>query len=312
MNQQRKRIAIACQGGGSHTAFTAGVLQRLLREDYHIVALSGTSGGAICALLAWYGLLQANHSRASELLESFWQAIAAADWPDWLFNRLMVGGTRLRNWVAMVEVSPYALPDQGQRRLRNLLEQHVEFARLPSLLHPDSPHLYVGAVEVLSGTFRVFRDHEISADAILASAAIPTLFRAVPIGGGVYWDGLFSHNPPVRDLPDSRPDEIWVIQINPRASAIEPRTVEGILDRRNELAGNLSLEQELHFIDKFNELVQRGEVNSRRYKSITVRRIEMSWDLDYASKLDRDPAFIGSLLAYGRAEAEVFLDHLGG
>ncbi len=56
----RKRIAIACQGSGSHTAFTAGVLKKILSQrdkTYDIVALSGTSGGAICAALTWYGLL---------------------------------------------------------------------------------------------------------------------------------------------------------------------------------------------------------------------------------------------------------------
>ena len=57
----RSRVAIACQGGGSHTAFTAGVLQGLLGNlpsDVEVVALSGTSGGAICATLAWEGLVR--------------------------------------------------------------------------------------------------------------------------------------------------------------------------------------------------------------------------------------------------------------
>ncbi len=311
MGAKDTSIAIACQGGGSHTAFTAGVLRRILEEDHPIVALSGTSGGAICALLAWYGLLLGDRARARALLEGFWLDNAAESLPDRLLNRFMVDATRLRNWVAMLEVSPYALPNWGQARLRALLEERVDFARIPRLLTPHSPHLYVGAVEVLSGTFRVFRDHEISVDAIMASAAIPTLFRAVPLDGGLYWDGLFSHNPPVRDLPDSRPDEIWVIQINPRSSTGEPRTVEDILDRRNELSGNLSLEQEIHFIEKFNALLRQGLVSSQRYKPIAVRRIELSRDLDYASKLDRAPSFIRSLLAHGYAEADAFLNRLG-
>ena len=57
----RSRVAIACQGGGSHTAFPAGVLQELLGrlpDDVEVVALSGTSGGAMCAALAWDGLLR--------------------------------------------------------------------------------------------------------------------------------------------------------------------------------------------------------------------------------------------------------------
>jgi len=112
--------------------------------------------------------------------------------------------------------------------------------------------LLLGAVDVLSGEFRAFsswRDR-ITADMVVASAAIPTLFRAVRVGDGTYWDGLFSQNPPVRELVDTRPDELWVIQINPRRWDGEPRTMVEIADRRNELAGKLSLHQELGFIEK--------------------------------------------------------------
>jgi hypothetical protein len=86
----------------------------------------------------------------------------------------------------------------------------------------------------------------------------------VRIGNGVYWDGLFAQNPPVRDLPDAEPDEIWIVQINPTRLVPEPEEprpgdeptkIANILDRRNELAGNLSLQQGLHYVRKINELV---------------------------------------------------------
>ena len=101
------------------------------------------------------------------------------------------------------------------------------------------PALFVGAVDVLSGAFRAFnsRRDRISAETILASAAIPTFFRSVRLDGGTYWDGLFSQNPPIKELTDEKPDEIWVIQINPSELEDEPRTVAEIADRRNELAG---------------------------------------------------------------------------
>ena len=136
---------------------------------------------------------------------------------------------------------------------------------------------------------------EITADAVLASAAIPTMFRAVHLDGGTYWDGLFSQNPPVRELADPAPDEIWVIQINPPERETEPTTVVEIADRRNELAGNLSLHQELHFIEKIDELLEEGVLApGGRYRPIMVRVIELSrsrlsaW-LGAASKLNRDP-----------------------
>ena len=66
-----RRVAIACQGGGSHTAFTAGVLSRLLDgpelDEYEIVGLSGTSGGAVCALMAWTALRDGDRQKAREL-----------------------------------------------------------------------------------------------------------------------------------------------------------------------------------------------------------------------------------------------------
>jgi NTE family protein len=115
------------------------------------------------------------------------------------------------------------------------------------------------------GEFRAFdsRRDRISAETVLASAAIPTVFRAVHLDGGVYWDGLFSQNPPIRELLEVMPDEIWVIQINPTQRDTEPQTTLDIADRRNELAGNLSLYQELHFIEKIDELLKAGILSAK-------------------------------------------------
>ena len=146
-------------------------------------------------------------------------------------------------------------------------------------------------------------------DAVLASAAVPLLFRAVEVGGRHYWDGLFSQNPPVRQLPDAGPDEIWVIRINPRGRRTEPKTVGDIADRRNELAGNLSLEQELHFIRKVNEWADRL---GHPYRRIEIREMTLDLDLDLASKLDRRPAFIRRLFAAGQEQAGSFLAGLPG
>src|SRR4029434_7984087 len=126
----------------------------------------------------------------------------------------------------------------------------------------------------------------------LASAPTPTLFRAVEVGDGTYWDGLFSQNPPVRELVDTRPDELWVVQINPSARDDEPTSMVEIADRRNELSGNLSLHQELGFIEKINQLLEEGLLaEDGRYKQIVVRLIELarpqlSRKLGAASKLN--------------------------
>jgi len=207
------RIAIACQGGGSHTAFTAGVLSRLLKHylrrrqrlegmPAQILGLSGTSGGAMCALLAWYALLTEDSGGASatDLLNEFWTGNAATEWWDVVLNRALVQVNRLEGYVTLPEISPYTfetfraltLPPvrnwlDAAGRLRHLLEQHVDFARLPELVKLDPlPRLLVAAIDVTSGDFKVFKSDaqpcEITPDALLASAALPTIFAAVEIG----------------------------------------------------------------------------------------------------------------------------------
>jgi NTE family protein len=164
--------------------------------------------------------------------------------------------------------------------------------------------------QALSGEFKAFSSYRdsINVEMILASAALPTLFKAVHTNGGVYWDGLFTQNPPVRELPDAKPDEIWVIQIDPQTRAAESKTMPNIMDRRNELAGNLSLYQETYFIEKINEWVAEGSLSGTKHKVIEVKWIEMLWELDSESKLNRDPRFIQRMMAYGEDQAEAFLN----
>jgi len=272
-------VAIACQGGGSHTAFTAGVLKRLLGAEelagVEIVGLSGTSGGAVCALLAWSALLEDDPAGAGGLLEAFWADNSATTPLEQLVNAWVVWAARLENLVVLPAVSPYDNPASvtALEEFRAMLERRVDFDRLAARAGQaggSGPMLLLGAVDVLSGDFRAFnsRREPITADMVLASAAIPTLFRAVRVDGGTYWDGLFSQNPPVRELVDTRPDELWVIQINPGRWDGEPRSMVEIADRRNELAGNLSLHQELGFIEKVDQLLEEGRLaDDGRYRS---------------------------------------------
>ena len=320
------RVAIACQGGGSHTAFTAGVLSRLFQPDvlsrYKVVAMSGTSGGAICALIAWSALLADDPQRAEKLLAQFWSDNSASTPPERLLNAWIQWASQLSSYVVTPAVSPYDTftSDLAQQELRTLLERSVDFEELGQQntglqADPEKPLLLLGAVDVVSGEFKAFdsRKGEITAEAVLASAALPTLFRAVHTGDGVYWDGLFSQNPPVRDLLDVGPDEIWVIRINPKELAAEPRTVAQIADRRNELAGNLSLYQELHVIEKIDSMIDDGILTGGKYRPVTVRMIEMARlgpQAGTASKLNRDPAFLDELIAQGKTRAGEFVDAL--
>ena len=335
-----RRVAIACQGGGSHTAFTAGALKPLLRDEgragYKICALSGTSGGAICAALAWYGLIKLaqggwEREQAIKLLDDFWRDNSALSPWEQLWNGWTIGLLQLYKQGRLPEFksSPYSpqfvvstellkalAPRQEFFDLRALLEKHIKLAEVHQPV--IEPRLLIGAVGVLSGQFKAFDSMlgEISTDSILASTTLPSFFQAIRIDDEVYWDGLFSQNPPVRQLVVNidiklKPDEIWIIRINPQRLAAEPTSVEEIEDRRNALAGNLSLNHEVDVITKVSRWLREGKFKSEHVKPIDIHWIEMSpglsGQLGYVTKLNRDPAFFARLIADGEAQSEAFL-----
>jgi len=310
MNRRIPKVAIACQGGGSHAAFAAGVLLSLLadecRERFRLVALSGTSGGAMCAALAWAGILHGGPAEARSRLQAFWSDLEVRDLGDAAVNFWSVWLARL---PFSAEVSPYDYEPVAAIRLRALLARHLRLEELGRAARDQSPRLLIGATDIESGERAIFDGETLTYEQLLASAAVPPIFRAIRAGGRLYWDGLFSTNPPVREFTDlaERPDEIWVVQINPQHRKDEPRTVHDIVDRRNELSGNLSLGQELYFIDRINHLLEEHASLRDRYKPIAIRVVELHVaDLDYASKLDRDAHHIERLVANGRERARLF------
>lgn len=311
-------VAIACQGGGSHTAYTAGVLSELLPdlpETVNLVGISGTSGGAACASLAWYGMV-ADNERPEALLEGFWSDLSARSaFHRATNNAIRVGIELQRAGIPFPDVPPaYSLGSRwGEREFRKLLASYIDFEEVPALLDGDEPALFLSAIDVLSGTFELFRETELSADTILASAAEPHLFEAIEIDGRYYWDGLFSKNPPVNDfmeaddIPD--PDEIWLIKINPQERERVPRSSDGVNDRRNELSGNLSLNAEIRFLERVNDWIEKGYLPDR-YTKTEIKRIPFrkGKKLSWRTKLDRDPEFIETLFADGRTRGASFLE----
>ncbi|MEM9725391.1 MAG: patatin-like phospholipase family protein [Pseudomonadota bacterium] len=463
------RVAVACQGGGAQTAFTAGALETLLAErdadpgepGYEIVALSGASGGAICAALAWFELLLAPGGAATpERLRNFWKTgypnglaspslpeAIASDWAaffrdgalpwratwdsmrseasDWALHQDFPGPAfpfqitaRLRpyyfhqmfkaldaspgahearallgvwrNTAATLsaaapwpwngplgrmmddafELNPF-LPGSALRNQFDALDSFREIlerafaedcdALLRMRAAANSPcpvELLIGAADVndvvrLDGSgpdrgadglpdhtnFKVFRGSERLeqfTDVLLASAAIPELMRAVEIDGEHFWDGVFSQNPPILDLPDIHgwsdgepgsspgaegsgdrsPQEIWLILINPMTRPEAPRELIDIDDRKTELGGNISLAQEVRAITKMNnvELRQSGAGGGarRRYREIKFRAIQMTADtksaLSVPSKVDRRRGNVDMLFDEGREQASLFLE----
>jgi NTE family protein len=313
-------VAIACQGGGSHTAFTAGVLETLLEEcdwegEYDLVGISGSSGGAFNALATWYGLVTGDSETAANLLDSLWDDLAASKHSDRLLNAWLMGLNKLESsGVPFPRFSPYQIPGKelGKERIREVLETHIDFEAIPDYCQAGTPNLVVGTVNVNEGIFETFVNEEVTVEAVLASAAVPNIFEAVEINGHYHWDGMFSQNPPVGDLmhqpPAQKPDELWVIQINPQEIDGEPTSIEEIADRRNELSGNISLNQELGFIERINEWVETGKLPADEFSQTSIHRIEMDKRFHCSTKIDRDPAFIEELIGIGHDQATAFLE----
>jgi NTE family protein len=292
----RPRIALCCQGGGSQTAFTAGALAGLfeagIHRDFQITAITGTSGGAICATLAWLALQDGDPDPAARL-ESFWAENTAQNWAEKLFNDAVVETLRFasRGHLPVFATSPSMPAMQLMTRMATLglrpeftdlaalLARHIDYPALAG--RTAAPILLTGAVDILTGRLRVFSSmlKPVEIEQTLASCAVPSIFPAVAYEGTYYWDGLFSDNPPVSEVirPDfvgqtNICDEIWVIKINPTVIDHVPTAPEEIGDRRNELVGNISLFHQLAGIETLNRMFTRGALNTAYLSEIGITR----------------------------------------
>lgn len=314
-------MAIVCQGGGSHASFTAGVLSGLLADfpaDYRVVGLGGTSGGAVCAVAAWYGKV-AETTDPETVLKDLWDDIAAnAAWEQWV-NELTLMTAQAPSMYTPKGTSPYNTPgtEWGRQQLEGKLTDHIDFETIEELGgDQNTPDLLISAVDVLEGEPVVFQNEAITAEAVVASAAIPQLFEAIEIDGSYHWDGFLSQNPPIRDFitDDSIPpiDELWVIQLTPASVNHLPKTIDEIDERTQKLVENLSLSHELTFVETVNDWVASGVLSDPSITETTIRSIELQREHADTSRLNRRKTFISERYADGQAKANNFLHTLEG
>jgi NTE family protein len=281
----KPKVAIACQGGGSQTSFTAGVLkaffEKKIQDHVNVVSLSGTSGGALCAFFIWYALRKGDDCVWKRVID-FWEDNTAQTPQERFFNDSVISMLKLisQGLIPQYSISPssplaktvMSFATQGLRsrytNFEELLRTHIDFSELAAWgAQPEPPILILGASNILTGRLQKFisRREPIKIEHILASACVPSIFPAVHLETMAYWDGLFSDNPPVFDLMrmddvgmENLPQEIWVIKINPTTSDKIPVTAHEIADRRNELEGNVSLFQSLRSVEDINTILLRG------------------------------------------------------
>jgi NTE family protein len=319
----RKPINLALQGGGSHGAFTWGVLDRLLEDArFDIEAVSATSAGAVNAVAMAHGVSLGGREGARLKLEELWRAISRkgsvwsapspGPYADWFAATPWGAFARMSGeWGRAIGgmFSPYDINPFGLNPLRDVLLEVVDFAHLRRC--NVATRLFVAATNVRSGKVRIFDNAEISADAVLASACLPTVFKAVEIDGEAYWDGGFMGNPAIFPLIyKCASRDVVVVHVNPITRKDVPRTVADIRDRENEITFNSSLMREMRAIAFVKKLIDEERLDSGRYKSMLVHDIrddEAMNEFDSNSKLATDWALISRLRDIGRATAERWL-----
>jgi NTE family protein len=312
---------LGLQGGGSHGAFTWGVLDRLLEEPWLAYdGISGTSAGAMNAAVMADGFAAGGAEGARGALERFWRAVSDAALASPLRRgplEILTGRWTLDYSPVFVAldlaarlVSPYDVHPLGGNPLERILADNVDFDRLKS-----APiKLFVTATNVRTGRGRVFRNADLSPEVLLASACLPTMFQAVEIDGEAYWDGGYSGNPSLAPLiRECVSRDTIIVQINPIERPGTPRTAREIHNRLNEIAFNATLIKDLRTAAMLRRVVDPGSGEGEMLARMRIHRIagDVMLSLGYSSKLLADWDFFVMLRDAGRDAADAFLRRHG-
>lgn len=314
-------IDLALQGGGAHGAFTWGVLDRLLEENWlQIDGISGTSAGAMNAAILVDGYAQDGRRGARKALEAFWRKVSEAAMfspfrrspLDILMGRWTLDYSPVYTGMDLMArlFSPYDLNPAGFNPLTDILNDCIDFDHLA-----HSPiKLFITATSVRTGQARVFRNAEITPDILLASACLPTMFHAVEIDGEAYWDGGYSGNPTLTPLVrDCDSDDTILIQVNPVERATDLYAARDIASRLNEISFNAVLLQEIRMMALLRQVADPGHGEGEKWAKMRIHRIASAQMLDYghSSKLNAEWAFLWRLKRIGRKAADDFLRQHG-
>jgi NTE family protein len=310
-------VDLALQGGGSHGAFSWGVIDRLLEVDWvKLDGISGTSAGAMNAAVLADGLLDGGRAGAKATLEKFWRKVSdgARFSPfqrtplDIMLGRWDLDHSPLYLAADMMSrlVSPYNIPN-ASNPLYAILQDTIDFQRLP-----QSPvRLFITATNVRTGRGKVFRNADLTPEVLLASACLPTMFQAVEIAGEHYWDGGYSGNPSITPLVrECLSHDTVLVQINPVLREEIPTSARDIVNRLNEVSFNAVLLKELRMIAVLRQLACPDDTEGKLWSEMRIHRIASPAvdALGSSSKMNAEWAFLTMLRDEGRRAAEAFLD----
>jgi NTE family protein len=316
--KKKKHVTLALQGGGAFGAFTWGVLDAFLEDGrLEFVGISGTSAGAMNAVAMLEGLAEGGPERARTQLAEFWRAVSlngsmstiereAIDtfmslWDP--FNLHLLAAKKATEFF-----SPYATNPLELNPLRDAINRLINFDLLRRSEHPK---LFVAATNVRTGKARIFDRSELTADMVMASACLPTIFKAVEIDGEFYWDGGYMGNPSLYPLyTETDCSDIILIQINPIRREEIPRTSTEIMDRLNEITFNSPLLQEFRAIDFVSRLIDEGRLDGTHYKKVRLHLVSGGDAVDRrgaTAKINPDYEMFEDLFLAGRAAGKEFL-----
>jgi NTE family protein len=321
---QNKIVTLALQGGGSHGAFTWGVLDRLLEDGrMSFEGISGASAGAMNAVVLAYGFHVGGREGARAALSAFWERIAIREPFSFLPPEMAPGGTSLltqttpaaiQAFLAMTRFfSPTQLNPLDINPLRDILEEQIDFARLSK---SSDIKLFIAATKVSTGTLKIFRNRELTLDALLASACLPSMHRPVEIGGEAYWDGGLTANPPIfplLHLCSSR--DLLVVLLHPCNRPGTPTSTNEIGQRLSEISFSSAFFTELGGLALAKREAESGmfafgtlERRLRRLNMHLVEANDLMSQLDVLSKLNTKRSFIHGLYDEGRQAAERWME----
>lgn len=320
-----KTVNLALQGGGSHGAFTWGVLDRLLEDErLSFEGISGTSSGAMNAAVMVNGFVEGGRAGARQALKSFWDRIASEfsetfSGPFYMsllnpFND--VNHPALDNYLSLTKsFSPYQLNPLDMNPLRDLVARSINFENIQI----DCPvKLFIAATHVRSGKLKIFENGEITIDALMASACLPSIHHAVEINGESYWDGGFAGNPPVFPLIfNCRQKDIIIVLLHPLEIKETPVTAERIQERASELGFNAAFLREMRAIAISKKMIEKeimspgGKLESRMHEIIIhlIQDNVLSSQYSSRSRYNTFPSFINLFYKEGYKTADTWLEN---
>ncbi|WP_136415386.1 patatin-like phospholipase family protein [Herbaspirillum sp. ST 5-3] len=321
---ERKRITLALQGGGSHGAFTWGVLDRLLEDErIEIEGISGASAGAMNAVVLAHGLTTGGRDGARQALKEFWGSVARSA-PFSTSTESIAAPAKLAAqsdipaaYKALMPLlrffSPYQLNPFDINPLRDILTRQIDFERLRAECRT---RLFIATTQVSTGTLKLFRNKQLTLDVLLASACLPLLHRAVEIDGEAYWDGGLTANPPLFPLVHKCTSrDIMVVLLHPQPHSRTPITADDIWHRLTEMGFSSTFFTELQGLMLAQREARRSWFSfgrlERRLRQLNMHRIEsreLMSQLGRHSKLNAHPAFINGLHDEGRVRAGEWLE----